>query len=75
MVQILEISKDPLMMEISIMVFGILLCNGFRSDDGDDDVDDDDDVDCDPDYSLSRKPRMGHFCIELKDKVDAFSKP
>ena len=44
-------------------------------DDDDDDVDDDDDDDCDPDYSLSRKPRMGHFCIKLKDKVDALSKP
>ena len=43
MVQILEISKDPLMMDISTMVFGILLCNGhdcIGSDDGDDDVGD-----------------------------------
>ena len=42
-----------------------------------DDVDDDDDDDFDyrdPDYSLS-KPRTGHFCIKLKDKVDALSKP
>ena len=34
------------MMDISTMVFGILLCNGhdcIGSDDGDDDVDDDDD--------------------------------
>ena len=42
--------------------------------DNDDVDDDDDDDDRDPDYSLS-KPRMGHFCIKLKDKVDALSKP